>query len=115
MSKQTTLITQLRKTIEAKQNYPIGVLAYYGPDDQTITKVVAIAMPTIDSIPMLQRWYGPGVTTDPQAAVEIGQFFQKHQVTEVVMTEGVIGCPHEEGVDYHLDEQCPKCPFWAEM
>jgi len=28
------------------------------------------------------------------------------------MTNGVIGCPHEEGIDYPLGEDCPFCPFW---
>jgi len=90
-------------------------LVYYGPDDQTITKIVAIAINTKDAIPTLQRWQALDVTTDPQAAAEIGQFFQKHQVQEVVMTEGVIGCPHEEGVDHPVGEECPECPFWQEV
>jgi hypothetical protein len=24
-----------------------------------------------------------------------------------------IGCPHEEGKDYPLGENCPQCPYWA--
>jgi hypothetical protein len=31
----------------------------------------------------------------------------------VVVTQGIIGCPHEEGIDYPVGEQCPRCPFWA--
>ena len=30
----------------------------------------------------------------------------------VVMTDRIIGCPHEEGIDYEGDT-CPVCPFWA--
>jgi len=32
----------------------------------------------------------------------------------VVMTEGVVGCPHEEGDDYPWGEACPDCTFWQE-
>ena len=30
----------------------------------------------------------------------------------VVMTDRIIGCPHEEGIDYE-GATCPACPFWA--
>ncbi len=30
----------------------------------------------------------------------------------VVMTDRIIGCPHEEGIDYE-GPTCPDCPFWA--
>jgi hypothetical protein len=29
------------------------------------------------------------------------------------MTDKIIGCPHEEGIDYPDGEQCPVCPYWA--
>jgi hypothetical protein len=29
----------------------------------------------------------------------------------VVMTGGIIGCPHQEGIDYE-GEWCPVCEFW---
>jgi hypothetical protein len=38
--------------------------------------------------------------------------FERHGVKSVVMTDGIIGCPHEEGVDYQ-GPTCPHCPFWA--
>lgn len=27
------------------------------------------------------------------------------------MSDGVIGCPHQEGTDY-VGEWCPVCEFW---
>jgi hypothetical protein len=27
------------------------------------------------------------------------------------MTDGIIGCPHQEGIDYE-GEWCPFCEFW---
>jgi len=29
------------------------------------------------------------------------------------MVDRIIGCPHEEGIDYPLGRTCPRCPFWA--
>jgi hypothetical protein len=34
-----------------------------------------------------------------------------HGVQQVVMTEGNLGCPHEEGFDFSSGEVCPFCPF----
>ena len=28
-------------------------------------------------------------------------------------TDGLIGCPHEEGIDYPEGKSCPQCPYWA--
>jgi hypothetical protein len=33
-------------------------------------------------------------------------------VRQVVVARGIIGCPHEEGVDYPDGGECPMCPFW---
>ncbi|MFL5236975.1 MAG: hypothetical protein ACJ8EL_05125 [Rhizomicrobium sp.] len=38
----------------------------------------------------------------------------KKKASTVAMTEGIVGCPHEEGIDYPLGEACPDCPYWAE-
>jgi hypothetical protein len=34
-------------------------------------------------------------------------------VKSMVMTDGIIGCPHEDGIDYPEGTSCPKCPYWA--
>jgi hypothetical protein len=28
------------------------------------------------------------------------------------MSDGNMGCPHEEGLDFPVGEDCPFCPFW---
>ncbi len=52
------------------------------------------------------------VRTDPQIISEILAFVAENGVLSVVMTGGIIGCPHEEGIDYE-GQICPRCPFWA--
>jgi hypothetical protein len=36
----------------------------------------------------------------------------RFEVKTVAMTDRIIGCPHEEGIDYE-GPVCPHCPFWA--
>lgn len=64
----------------------------------------------------LERWFAEDrdLRTDPAIAGEILQFVRSHGVKSVAMTDGIIGCPHEEGIDYPDGEVCPQCPFWAQ-
>jgi hypothetical protein len=94
--------------------FPIGTLVYYGPDDQTVTKIVAGVVAARDADILLQKWHGEGIAQDPFVIAEVGQFFQIHRVKKVIMTGSVAGCPHEEGVDYPIGDECPYCPFWLD-
>ncbi|HET6891856.1 MAG TPA: hypothetical protein VFH31_12195 [Pyrinomonadaceae bacterium] len=49
---------------------------------------------------------------DDEIGHEIVRFITLHGVLPVVMTDRIIGCPHEEGVDYPEGEVCPECPYW---
>jgi len=39
-------------------------------------------------------------------------FLAEHGVLSVAMVDRIIGCPHQEGIDYE-GPICPQCPFWA--
>lgn len=114
MNHANKILMQLRSVIRQKSNYPIGVLAYFGPDDKTITKVVAIVLRSPNTEPILRSWNGPEVSKSRETASRIGKFFRRYNATDVVMTESVVGCPHEEGVDFPAGEPCPYCPYWEE-
>ena len=92
--------------------FPIGTIAYYGPDDKTTTKIVAGVIQGEGAEPIIERWVATDVTTSPKVRKEIDGFFKKHGVTRVVMSEGNMGCPHEEGKDFPLGGDCPFCPWW---
>ena len=62
--------------------------------------------------PVPERWVGTNVTTSPKVREELQEFFAQHGVEQVVTTEGNMGCPHEEGEDFPVGEDCPFCPFW---
>jgi hypothetical protein len=102
-----------RKSSPARNvTYPIGTVAYYGPDDQTVTKIVAGVIIGENAEPILQRWVGPEVLTNQSIGLAITIFFESHNVHQVAVTDGILGCPHEEGVDFPLGQECPYCPFW---
>jgi hypothetical protein len=96
------------------KQFPIGTLVYYGPDDKLTTKIVASVFLREDTPPIIRKWTGDGVVTDPQAIAELGQFFKQNGVLRVVMTGSNAGCPHEEGVDYPVGETCPICLYWKD-
>ena len=92
--------------------YPIGTVALYGPDDKITTKIVAAVILEEDGDPILKRWVGTKLQGDPKVERGMRTFFTKHRVKRVVVTDGNIGCPHEEGPDFPAGGDCPFCPFW---
>jgi hypothetical protein len=96
--------------------YPLATVAFYGPDDRVATKV-AVAIIPVDGgdVEDLKRWYARGgdVRDDDAIASAVLAFTRARRARSVAMIEQIIGCPHEEGVDYPLGATCPQCPFWA--
>jgi hypothetical protein len=101
-----------KKRQQEQPRFPIGTVALYGPDDKTTTKIAAAVILHEGGEPILKRWVGTNVTTNPKVQKEIQEFFQQYGVQSVAMSEGNMGCPHEEGEDFPLGEDCPFCPFW---
>ena len=100
------------KESERPPEFPIGTVAFYGPDDRTTTKVAASVTKAQGAAPIMKRWVGSDVATSPKVQRELKNFFMEHGVTNVVATEGNLGCPHEEGLDFPEGEECPFCEFW---
>ena len=96
---------------------PIATTAFYGPDDKLATKVVVSVFLRESSEPdFLERWFSKGdidVREDLDIGEQILAFLKPHAPRSTVITEGIIGCPHEEGVDYPEGASCPQCPFWV--
>lgn len=102
-----------RQPPSRRRQFPVATITFYGPDDKTLTKVaVGIVDKEGEEPSALQRWAGPNVANGPRVQAEIKAFIQEHGAKSVAITNGVIGCPHEEGIDYPLGEDCPFCPFW---
>ena len=92
--------------------FPIGTVAHYGPNDKTTTKIVAGVIKEEGAEPIIKRWVATDVTANPKVRREIEKFFRKHGVRSVSVSDGNIGCPHEEGEDFPVGGDCPFCPFW---
>jgi transposase len=97
---------------EAGGGYPFGTVALYGPDDKTTTKIAAGVITSPTAEPIIRRWVATDVTTNPKVQREMKDFFAGHGVRSVAVSEGNMGCPHEEGEDFLEGTDCPFCPFW---
>jgi hypothetical protein len=112
---------QPRKWLDKKsklgfRGYPVGTIAFYGPDDQRASKVAVAVIVAPDTEPVaLRRWFAESgdLRNDAATFEEIAVFLRGHEVHSVTMVKEMLGCPHEEGIDYPEGEPCPACPFWA--
>jgi hypothetical protein len=98
------------------RGYPVATIAYYGPDDKNAIKVTVGIVSNENAEPsILKRWFNEDkdIRKDSVTNEEIIEFIKGNEVKSVVMADRIIGCPHEEGVDYPDGTKCPKCPFWA--
>ena len=113
-------IARLKKRLAKKakrgfRGYPVGTLCCYGPDDRRASKLVAAIVEEEDGeATEMQKWYSEhGDVRDTLEFIEeVVALFDRFGVRSMVMPEGIIGCPHEEDIDYQ-GPVCPKCPFWA--
>jgi hypothetical protein len=98
------------------RGYPVATVAFYGPNDQRASKVAVAILPGENAEPLaLERWFSEDrdIRTDLAVAHSIQVFIEKHGAKSVTVADRILGCPHEEGVDYPDCEICPQCPFWA--
>ncbi len=98
------------------RGYPAATVAFYGPDDRRATKVAVAIIPSEDApATLLERWFSEttDVRTDPEITQAILGFIERQGAKSVLVADRILGCPHEEGIDYPDGEKCPRCPFWA--
>ena len=116
MSRKIKSISPLQKKArKGFRGYPAATVAYYGPDSSRASKVaVGIKREEGADIDPLERWFSEegDVRRDHLIQQEILEFIKANGVRSIVITDGIIGCPHEEGIDYPEGQACPKCPYW---
>ena len=89
-----------KKAKAGDRGFPLGTVAFYGPDDRRASKVaVGIMMGTDDDPVVMRRWFSQDgdVRRDEAIGAEMASFLRSHGVHSVAMTDKIIGCPHEEG------------------
>ena len=80
------------------------------------TKMAVGIVPSEEAEPeVMKRWRSDDrdIRSDLEILTESSEFIESHGALSVVMTDQIIGCPHEERIDYPEGEACPDCPFWA--
>jgi len=94
----------------------VATIAYYGPDNTRASKVAVGIVLAENAEPLMERFFSEedDVRYDPVVQEQILEVIQKHGARSVVSTGGLLGCPHEEGIDYPEGKSCPKCPYWAD-
>ena len=103
-----------KKARKGLRGWPIATIAFYGPKLSQATKAAGGIVPSENAgVEELRDWKVDrgDIRANPGIAREILGFIEQHQVRSVAITDGIIGCPHEEGIDYE-GEWCPICEFW---
>lgn len=107
----------LKKRANRRTGFPLATIAYYGADDRQSSKVVVGIFENGDAEEpaTVRKWFASDgdIRSNIDFHRQIVEFLQEHKVERVAMADRIIGCPHEEGVDYSLGGKCPECPFWA--
>ena len=103
-----------RKARRVMRGYPIGTVAYYGPDDKRATKLVGAIIVSAGAEPDVRTWFvdSGDARSDPVITAELLAYFKAHDVKSVTMMDRIFGCPHQQGIDYQ-GEYCPVCTFWV--
>ena len=104
----------IKKANRGFRGYPLATLAFYGPDNTRATKVAVGIKESEDSeMEMTKLFSDTDVRFDPRLESQIKKLLVARGVKTLVAEESLLGCPHEEGVDYPDGEVCPQCPYWA--
>ncbi len=96
--------------------FPVATIACYGPTPDHATKLVAsiLSRPGGD-VTVSQIWTTlvGDVRHDPEVRDDVSAFLDAHAAHDTITAPRLLGCPHEEGIDYPVGEECPRCPAWA--
>ena len=107
------------KKPEKDEDFPAASLTFYGPDARLVTKIVVgiFATPSSGEPDPVQKWLSDAgdLRADENVGKEIAAFMKGHGVRKVITSGRIMGCPHEEGIDYPEGSTCPACPFWADL
>jgi hypothetical protein len=94
---------------------PLGTIAFYGPDNQHASKLVVGISPSANAGITETRSFcnaDADVRSDAQVLADVLAYLTGRRVKSIVLTDGICGCPHEEGVDYPEGSACEYCEYW---
>jgi hypothetical protein len=102
-----------KKARRGMRGYPVGTVAFYGPDDKRATKVAVGIKFAENTEPEMRTWFveAGDARNDSAIAAEVLAYFEANGVLSVAMVDRIFGCPPQEGINYE-GEYCPVCTFW---
>jgi hypothetical protein len=104
-----------KKASRGFRGFPVATMIFYGPDNTRATKVAVGIVRVEGAEPEMTRLYSDDgdLRKDMEIGNQILELLNAKGVQSVIIKEGILGCPHEEGIDYPDGKVCPQCPFWA--
>lgn len=111
------MTSRTRPSRPSRARYPLATIAAYGPDNTRATKLVVSILPRPEqkypSETRSWRTDADDVRNDRAIAAEVADWLRSQGTKDTLSYDRIIGCPHEEGLDYPMGRACPQCPFWA--
>jgi hypothetical protein len=107
--------TLQKKSKKGFKGHPTATVAYYGPDNKRASKVAVGIVNEKNEMVAMEKWFSESndVRFDKSINQKILDFITKQNAKSVALMDRIIGCPHEEGIDYPEGQTCQQCPFWA--
>jgi hypothetical protein len=103
-----------KRVNKRRTGYPVATIAFYGPDNSRASKVVCSIVKQEGAEPEpMKKWFTDKDARKSEKILgELLGFIEENEAVSVIMADSIMGCPHEEGIDYSEGEPCPKCPYW---
>lgn len=103
-----------KRSRKGDKGFPVATVAFYGPHNLRASKVVCAIIKSDGAEPdPIKKWF---TNVDARRAEnvlgEVLSFVKENLAQSVVMVDQIIGCPHEEGIDYPEGASCPDCLYW---
>lgn len=100
------------------QGYPLGIVAFYGYNDEAATKAVIGIVNSAGGAPeKVRKWvFEKGdLRKDVPSIKELFRYLEANNTVSVALTPGIYYCPHEPGIDFPQGESCKQCSFWSHV
>lgn len=106
----------IKKSKKGFNGYPVATMAFYGPTNRLATKLVVGLIYNEDDDPELFKWFSEACDVRSNAKIldEVTKLFASNKIKSVLLKEKIFGCPHEAGIDYPEETQCPQCTYWQD-
>ena len=96
------------------RGWPLATIAFYGPNLSQATKAAVGIIPSENAqAEEMRAWQVLHGDIREDVRIRPGNcgIHPGSWCASVIMTNDIIGCPDQEGIDYH-GEWCPVCEFW---